>query len=508
VDAWLTRIGSGSYRSLTRGERLELVNPSIRTLGFSADGSLVTVWTRSADGSHADDIKLLATPTTGGDLRDFLPGIAEVAWSNDGRQAVYHTTAPGDPLFVRDAQGATRQIYAAPPGVHCHFPFWSKDDAYIYFARGTPPEHWDLWRIHPSGAGLERITFHDARVSHPVLLDNRTLVYLADDPQGSGPWLYALNLQQRVPHRISFGLERYTSLAASAGGTRLLATVDESHSSIWRAPLTSTGGAVGRPTQPLALVSATGFSPRSGPDYILYVSTRAGRYGIWRAADGQSRELWSAAGVLIVGSPAVSRDGRQIAFTVADGGQTILYTMDSDGKHVRALTQSLKLRGNPVWAPDGHSIVSAVTWDGEPRLTNIYLDGTAPHPLVSEYSIDPIWSPDGQYLIYSGPDVGTTFPLRAVARDGRPYAIPPLMLTRGARRVAFLPQADSILVLRGELGHKNFWLVNLHSGVDRQMTDLPADIAISDFDVAPDGSSVMFDRKQESSRIALIERGS
>ncbi|MGB6603026.1 MAG: hypothetical protein WA747_13455 [Steroidobacteraceae bacterium] len=46
IDAWLTRIGSGSYRNLTRGSRSELVNPSIRTLGFSADGSLVTIWTR------------------------------------------------------------------------------------------------------------------------------------------------------------------------------------------------------------------------------------------------------------------------------------------------------------------------------------------------------------------------------------------------------------------------------------------------------------------------------
>ena len=54
MDAWLTRIGSGSYRNLTQWRsQVELVNPSIRTLGFSADGSIVTVWTRSSDGSHA-----------------------------------------------------------------------------------------------------------------------------------------------------------------------------------------------------------------------------------------------------------------------------------------------------------------------------------------------------------------------------------------------------------------------------------------------------------------------
>jgi Tol biopolymer transport system component len=509
MDAWLTQIGSGSYHNLTDGDHIELVNPSIRTLGFSADGSLVTVWTRSSDGSHSEDIKLMAAPTAGGELRDFLRGVAEVAWSHDGRQIVYHTTAPGDPLFVRDARGVTHRIYVAPSGVHCHFPLWSKDDAYIYFARGIPPGAWDIWRIHPSGAGLERITFHDSRVSHPVLLDEHTLVYLASDPEGSGPWLYALNVEQRVPHRISFGLERYGSLAASAGGTRLVATVDESSSNIWSAPLSLDPGVNGgqRAAQPVSLVSATGRSPRTGPDYILYVSARAGRQGIWKAADGRSRELWSDAHAIIVGAPALARDGRHIAFTVADGERTILYTMDSDGKDVRALTRSLDLRGTPAWAPDGRSIVSAVLRDGEPRLMSIFLDNSPASPLVSEYSIDPVWSPDGQFLIYSGADVGTTFPLRAVARDGRPYRIPALILTRGARRVAFGPDADSIVLLRGEVGHKNFWLVDLRTGAERQITDLAPGIAISDFDLSRNAGTVLFDRIQESSRIALIERG-
>ena len=138
---------------------------------------------------------------------------------------------------------------------------------------------------------------------------------------------------------------------------------------------------------------------------------------------------------------------------------------------------------------------------------SIFLDNSPPSPLVSEYSIDPVWSPDGKFLIYSGADVGTTFPLRAVARDGRPYPIPPLILTRGARRIAFRPDAASIVLLRGDVGHKNFWLVDLRTGAERQITELVPDIAISDFDLSRDGSAVLFDRIQESSRIALIERG-
>jgi hypothetical protein len=49
--------------------------------------------------------------------------------------------------------------------------------------------------------------------------------------------------------------------------------------------------------------------------------------------------------------------------------------------------------------------------------------------------------------------------------------------------------------------------VDLRTGAERQITELVPDIAISDFDLSRDGSAVLFDRTQESSRIALIERG-
>ncbi|MFL6427712.1 MAG: hypothetical protein ACJ71S_05670, partial [Acidobacteriaceae bacterium] len=46
MDVWVTQLGSGQFHNLTRGSAPELVNPSIRALGFSPDGSLVTFWVR------------------------------------------------------------------------------------------------------------------------------------------------------------------------------------------------------------------------------------------------------------------------------------------------------------------------------------------------------------------------------------------------------------------------------------------------------------------------------
>ena len=138
-------------------------------------------------------------------------------------------TAPGSgrpDVGARPGQEA-KQIFSAPAGLHAHFPMWSPDETFIYFVQGSVPDRMDIWRIPPSGRNTARITHHDSRVSHPVFLDARTLLYLATDGDGSGPWLYSIDLDRRQPRRVSFGLERYTSLAASADGRRLVATARE-----------------------------------------------------------------------------------------------------------------------------------------------------------------------------------------------------------------------------------------------------------------------------------------
>lgn len=508
IDTWVSEVGSGTFRNLTHGTLgdLVVVNPALRVLGFSADSALISIWSRRADGSQTGDVNVLAVPRAGGPLRQYLKQAAEFDWSHDGTKLVYHTTAPGDPLFVRESgKPDERRIYVAPTGVHCHFPLWAPDDAFIYFVRGVPPDDWDIWRIQPSGAGLERITAHNTRITYPVMLDRGTLVYLATDADGSGPWMYAVDVERRRPHRISSGLEGYSSLSGSADGSRLVTTIANPRKSIWRTSLTDDRPAA-TPTSNPTLVLPNGVAPRLGADFMLYVSWRGEKQGIWSLAHGASREIWSSARLRIVGEPAVARDGRHIAFSAEDNGKTLLYIMDYDGSQLRVLSDSLALRGNPTWAPDGQSVLIAVIGEGAPHLTRFFLNGDAPLSMVSEYSIDPVFSPDGRFVVYSGADVGTTFPLRAAAADGRPYPLPSVMLTRGARRVVFLRDSQTLVILGGEIVHKNVSLLDLRTGTQHIIAKLPADFAIRDFDVSADGSEILFDRIEVNSDLALIER--
>ncbi len=505
TDVWVTQVGSGQFHNLTHGSAQELVNPSVRTLGFSPDGSLVTFWVRKQGGPSGGDISIWGVPMLGGQPSPYLEGVAEFDWSHDGSRLTYHTPGPGDPLFVTNGgrRSEGKPIFTAPAGLHSHFPLWAPDMAFIYFVQGTLPDKLDIWRITAAGGTPERITSQKTHVSYPVLLDRRTLMYLASDPDGSGPWLYSMDVERRVPHRLTSGLDWYTSLAASADGRRLVATLASPKTTLWRSRITDLPAKISAAR--ISLTTSTGFSPRLGPDYLLYVSATGGSESIWKLANGSGTELWSGQGAQVIGGPAISPDGRSIAFSVRQGGQTPLYVMHVDGTNARMVTDLLDLQGAPAWAPDGQSISTAATDHGTPHLYRVPVQGGTPALFVQEYAVDPAWAPDGRLVVYSGPDIGTTFSVKAVTAAAAAHPLPTLTLTRGARHLAFLPGGRELVFLRGGIQHKDLWLINLQTGAERQLTNLPPDFDVRDFDISADGREVVLERVQEHSEVVLLD---
>jgi Tol biopolymer transport system component len=506
MDVWVTQVGTGQFYNLTHGRVRELDNPWARSLGFSPDGTLVTFWTRRPDASGGSAPSVWAVPVLGGPPRPYLQVGVELDWSADGTRLAYHTAGPGDPLYVRDAAptAEARQIVSAPAGQHSHFLTWSPDQAYIYFVQGAVPDRMDVWRIRPSGGRPERITTHDSRVSDPAFLDSRTLLYLASDGDGSGPWIFSIDVERRVSRRVSSGIDRYTSLAASADGRRVVATLASPKGALWRVPLSGSRASMSDARR-IPLTTGRGSSPRYGAGHLLYVSSKASGDSIWKLVGETASEVWSAPDARIVGAPALARGGGRIAFSSRLKGLTSLWIANADGTETRPIGTSLPLQGSPAWAPDGRAVTVAVVTDGVPHLVNLPLDGGPPVPLAREYSVDPTWSPDGGLVVFSGPDIGTTLEVQARKADASAYPMPSLKLTRGARHLAFLPGGRSLVVLRGELRHKDLWRIDLDTGAEQQLTELPPDFTVRDFDISPDGRELVLEEEQQHSDIVLLE---
>ena len=339
LDVWLTQVGSGRFLNLTRESHMPGLRP-VRNIGFSGDGS--EIW---FGGAPVGRMRIM--PMMGGPPRPFLVDRAvEVVWSSDGARMVYHTDAPGDPMFVADRTGVgAKQIFVDPiVGGHNHHQAWSPDGRWIYFARGIQDtRQMDLWRIAASGGQPERLTYHNAYVGFPTPIDDRHVLYIAQDHDGSGPWLWALDTNSRATRRVAYGTEQYLSIAGSADHRRLVASVANPSASLWTVPILDRPAEDGD-AKPMALPTVRALAPRLAGRSLFYLSSQGTGDGLWRFEDGKAVEILKGSDEALFEPPAVSADGRQLAVILRRDGKRRLHVLSADGGDLQSLAEPIDIR--------------------------------------------------------------------------------------------------------------------------------------------------------------------
>ncbi len=125
-------------------------------------------------------------------------------------------------MFVADRNGANPEQVPLPrlgvrerdhaDAFHHNNPVWSPDGEWVYFASGAEPQNEmdvDLWRVRPSGGPPQRLTNQHAAANYPVVIDQGTVLYVARDADGAGPWLWSLDVEHGTTARISSGIDQY-----------------------------------------------------------------------------------------------------------------------------------------------------------------------------------------------------------------------------------------------------------------------------------------------------------
>jgi serine/threonine protein kinase/Tol biopolymer transport system component len=505
-DIWLIQANGSSLANLTQG-RIGDMRAPLRAVGFSGDGS--EVWSAGTEGSAGMEGRgLMLWPLMGGAPHNFLnERAAEVAWSPEGARLVYHTWQTGDPTFVADHNGANqRQIVQNGPGLHNHYPVWSKDGRWIYFVRGRPATHeMDLWRISPDKGEPEQLTHLNTDVAFPTPIDERTVLFVAHNQDGAGPWLWAFDAETRTSLRVSSGLEQYTALAATADGRRLAATVVNPQVNLWSVPIASRV-VEEQDVKAFPVPTARAQTPRFGAGTLFYLSSRDGADGLWSYRDGQALEIWKGSEGALQSPPAVSADGRSVAFSLSRNEKHQLYVITADGTGLHPLSSDVDVRGTASWSPDGEWIVVAGSDHNGAGLFKLPADGGSPVRIATGPFLDPVWSPRGDLIVYCGTQVFTLTPLLAVHPDGTPVNLPEIKMQREGERARFLPDGRGLIYMLGStMAGQDFWRLDISTMGSRRLTRLSNPAVMRTFDITPNGSRIVFDRLQENSNVLLID---
>ncbi len=303
-----------------------------------------------------------------------------------------HFQAPTLTLFMADADGKNERPLLPPGGLE-YSPRYSADGRWIVYT-GERNGLADIYRMHPDGSGVERLTndpaFDDQGALSP---DGRTLAFVSTRGGGTADiWL------------MDVASKTYRNLTKHRSGN-------------FR-PAWSPDGAW------IAFTSDRDARPATNPGRWEHLQS-TGIYIV--KPDGQGlRRLTRKDGV--AGSPSWSADGRKILYDETDEvgaymaknatSRTELVSIDLSSGERTTYTASRETKLSPAWLSDGR--ISYIVRGGDNTAgLRIWYPNLRIVTLIPGVVRDPSWSPDGMHVVYQRVARlgGTEHLLQAASRD-------------------------------------------------------------------------------------------
>jgi Tol biopolymer transport system component len=332
---------------------------------WSPDGRMVAFFRERPAG-----IALALLPVRGGPERVItgLPGADRAAnpldtlslsWTHDGRGIVVaDRRLPGLPfqlVLIAVGTGARTPLTTPPSGTGGDTQSaFSPDGTRLAFVRHTSYSEADLFIMPAQGGTPMRLTTDATRIEGLAWQpDSQSLVFAS--PRGMGRTsLWRLNINHPSnPVRVSSGEGNvhYPTIAPIPTGARLVYELQVRDVNIWSMPLDQHGS-----SHPVVASTWLDHNPAVSPDgrRLAFISKRTGNTEVWIAnADGTHPVQVTALGGPYTDSPRWSPDGRTIAFTSHHDGNRSVYTISMTGGSPHRITTDAAEEGRPSWSHDG-----------------------------------------------------------------------------------------------------------------------------------------------------------
>jgi len=514
VPALLPETPIGSDAEIWRARRVPLTAAIALVIGL-----LAGVWWWSARHQQGMGRDLEVIPLTSYLGIEFAP-----AFSPDGRQVAFvwngnrqdnfdiYTTVIGSAPSVR---------LTTNPAID-YSPAWSPDGRWIAFCRGTETPGGAVWII-PAIGGAERKLVDLATAAVPEVRsiswspDGKWLA-VSDAFQNQNRSLVNTGKAVRVTHPPEGEDDMFPAFAPQGDAVAFTRETNRGYSAAYVMRLGQDGRAVSAP-QPLdwrGFDSVVTMGPAWTPDgsHLVLQSIRGGRLWIGSARRDAEPTLLAALGEDASGpaisthgqmafvhsafntnirkmtidfksgqkhetapviastrtetSPAVSPDGRSLAFVSDRTGFTEIWVSQIDGTNPVQITFLRNAStGSPSWSPDGSRIAFDSRARGEALVYAVAATGGSPVQVTSFPGVIPVWSPDGKWIYFSSKHSGSMQVWRIPGAGG-----PPEQVTwSGGFAWKFSPDAKRAYYLHDNDEHSDLYQRDFADGQDRTIAE-------------------------------------
>ncbi|MGE5345729.1 MAG: protein kinase domain-containing protein [Acidithiobacillales bacterium] len=384
----------------------------------------------------------------------------------------------------KESWGPPRQLTSAP-GWEAE-PALSPDGTLVAYSSNASGKA-EIWVVDPEGGEPLRLTDDAAENRKPAWFpDSRTIAF-----SSTRVGMTSIRRISRLGGSTGLLVENADLPAISPDGTRIAFTRHGPSGlpRIWVAPV----------VEPSRAERLTGdedgewqhLDPAWSPDGTLlcYAAFR----GLWLAptAGGRARRLMTDRRA--DREPVFAPDGRSVLFSSLRVAPQSIWQVSLDGGSPERVLPGAATANHPSLSRDGQRLVFSATAIDRDVVVADRKTGTFSRIASSRNDEQPAIAPDGSAVVYQSDRLGTEDLWLETLEGGRPGKKPPLRLTSffpGPATPAFSPDGRWIAFFRNVSGHRNIWVVSLSGGALTPLVEGTGDNVQPSF--SPDGSRLAF----------------
>jgi len=183
-------------------------------------------------------------------------------------------------------------------------------------------------------------------------------------------------------------------------------------------------------------------------------------------------------------SPAISPDGRKVAFAMSKDGNVEIYVMRLDGTDLVQLTRHPHVDTNPTWSPGGNAILFTSGRTGSPQIYQMDADGLNQRRLTFDnpYNDSSAWNPVHDSIAYVSRFENDFDIFIMNIKDGKSYRVTEKQGSN--EEPCWSPDGNQLAFTSNRTGSWQIYVVNIngmnlrqvtHSGNNRNPVWVPSD---------------------------------